>query len=444
MTETANPGMPMNTAKERLAAYKALQERGDPGAGGLTAIARAMSGAYEADLLKQARAVITAAYRGLSADATAEDVEAAEAEAFVSLTPRLRQALREAEHADPDVPLETESWPDEDPPPREWLIPGLIPTGRLSSLYGMGEAGKSSLMLQIAAAVISGESPLKPAPETIGKASENLRADHALLRPVEHPGRVLWASWEDETDEMRRRWRLAHAAGAISVKRPDPQQLSWVNMRKLAASLWNPERGAYASTMSAWTTIGKRFLSMLPDYRLAVVDPLAAAYSGSELDRSLVRAFLSALDGAAEAAGCAVLLIAHPSQTGSAQGGSGYSGSTDWQAAPRAMLHLEANESGYTLESDKTPPAKAMCLRHGKANYAESGTRLWLVRHFEREDIEASRPAELAWFGASAREAAEAHEARAARIAGREARVIGGLDRDAGKISEGNPSWKPI
>ena len=252
----------------------------------------------------------------------------------------------------------------------------------------------------------------------------DLQADHALCQPMVPAGKVAWLSWEDETDEMRRRWRMAHAAGAISRRDPDPEQLSWIDMRKIGASLWGPIRGQHSSTVSSWTDTGKRFVDMLDGYALAVIDPLAAAYSGSEIDRSLVRAFASALDGAAEASGCTVMLIAHPSMTGGAQGGGGYSGSTDWKAAPRSMFHLETAKTGYKLDdgSKEGAPATSPVLRYGKANYGESGARMWLVRHFEPRGED--RYPQLAWYVADARTAAEAAERRAARIGRRQERAI--------------------
>ena len=41
-------------------------------------------------------------------------------------------------------------------PPRQWLLEGLLPAGRVSALYGPGESGKSRLTLQLALGVVGG------------------------------------------------------------------------------------------------------------------------------------------------------------------------------------------------------------------------------------------------------------------------------------------------
>ena len=49
------------------------------------------------------------------------------------------------------------TWPvDEQIPPRDWLIRNWLPAGRVSLLVGRGGVGKSTLGLQIAAAIASG------------------------------------------------------------------------------------------------------------------------------------------------------------------------------------------------------------------------------------------------------------------------------------------------
>ena len=409
--------------RKRLEALRQAQERGDKDA--IRAVLADGARAAQANTALTAHRAFSAAYAQLEDSASPDEIAEAEADTLLRLRAGERAALLSGH--EPGGPLEGETWGmGEEPPEREWLVGNVLPAGRLSSIYGLGEVGKSSLMLQLAAAVMAGTAPLRTDPDMSRDAQNSLIADHTLLQPVHKSGRVLWLSYEDEADEMRRRWRMAHHAGAIVAPFSDPDKITWINMRKLASPLWGPEQGMHSATISTWTPAGQRFLASLAEHRLAIIDPLAAAYSGSEIDRSLSRAFSGALDFAAEQSGCAIVLVAHPSLAGSAKDGSGYSGSTDWQAAPRGMLHLETGETGFNLDAgdDKSRKAIAPYLRHGKANYGESGRRLWLRRHFVKADPEAARPAQLAWFATHAREAANAHEQRSARIGGRKARMI--------------------
>ena len=265
---------------------------------------------------------------------------------------------------EPEPRLPGETWEAKEPPPREWIIRDLLPAGRLAALYGSGASGKSMMALQWAAAIMHGGAPLRAAGAGAGgeDARRKLKADFAALQPLAESahGRVLWLTWEDETAELIRRWRMAYHAKAIGEPFPDPDRLTLVNMRKLGGALWAPKAGGHVSTRATWTPAGERFLRSLEGHKLAVIDPLAAAFASSEIDRALVRAFTSAIDGEAESTRCAVLLIAHPSQSGAGKGGGGYSGSTDWQASVRAHLVLEASDNtAHTVgpKSDNKAPA---------------------------------------------------------------------------------------
>ena len=63
------------------------------------------------------------------------------------------QRIAEAGAKDADgaaEPFPVEPADAADPEPRQWLIPGWLPRGRLASIYGRGAIGKSRLLLQIA------------------------------------------------------------------------------------------------------------------------------------------------------------------------------------------------------------------------------------------------------------------------------------------------------
>ncbi|MYH57154.1 MAG: AAA family ATPase [Boseongicola sp. SB0675_bin_26] len=296
------------------------------------------------------------------------------------------------------APLPLETWDRTEPPPRKWLVEDWIPAGRLGSLYGKGGLGKSLLALQIAAAVMHGGKPVA----TRDPSDKDRAEASGIAKTLQGGQRVLWLSWEDETDEFKRRWRQAYHAKAITEEYPDPAWLGLVDMRKIGGALWGPD-GAGGFN---WTETGKRFLSMLEGYALAVIDPLAAAFMSSEIDRSQVRAFASALDRQAEESGCAVLIVGHPPKEEERSGKSGYSGSTDWRNAVRYMMLLEtSDETGIQVHDDgKERKAGALRLRLDKASYAREDRHVWLERHYVK-----GPPTQLAWRITSAKNAAKAY-----------------------------------
>jgi len=107
--------------------------------------------------------------------------------------------------------------------------------------------------------------------------------------------------------------------------------------------------------------------------RLLVIDPSAAAFSSSEIDRAQVRQFIGALDAWAMKHDCTVMIITHsPKATGAA-----YSGSTDWRNAPRFMLTLKTKKPDKPKNDDSMPEGKPETfLAIEKANYALLGTRI--------------------------------------------------------------------
>jgi len=323
----------------------------------------------------------------------------------------LLKAVADSDAHAPPKPLPKTEWTDKPPEPRQWLVRDWLPAGRLASLYGAGGAGKSRLAMQIAAAVMHGGTPV---PVRFGNGGKDHRSalemEASGMAGVREGGqRVLWLSWEDELDEFRRRWEMAHAAEAIPVSNPDPELLTYIDMREVGGSLWAPGGGVgnnHIANRADWTMAGKRFLRTLEGHALAVIDPIAAAFASSENDRALVRAFASAIDRAAEESECAVLLVGHPPKEAEKGGGSGYSGSTDWRNAVRSMMVLETSEeTGHCIDGDgKDRKAKAWRLSLDKASYAREGRFVWLARHYGE-----GSPPQLAWHMTTAGEAARKH-----------------------------------
>ena len=303
-----------------------------------------------------------------------------------------------------------------EPPARRWLVDGLIPHGRLTSLYGRGAVGKSRLTLQLALAVASPD-PVPLVPAAPDRAREAWTA--ALPRVREH-GRVVFLTWEDEVHELVRRVHMLERAGAF------PPRLGLAELKDLVSvcdmramgggPLWGPaETGGsrHVATAGEWTPAGRRFLALLEAPEppaIVVVDPIAAAYGNSEIERALVRRFLAALDGAAESAGCTVLLVGHPPKGADGRRGGPVdaSGSTDWRNAPRGLLVLDRRDTGFVapVPGSRPAPVAAPLLLSDKSSYGPVRDPLWLVGAYQPRKPHRVDTPSLAWFAAADAEAA--------------------------------------
>jgi RecA-family ATPase len=232
-------------------------------------------------------------------------------------------------------------------PPREWLVPDLIPHRNVTLLGGDGGAGKSLLALQLAMAVVAG----KP---WIGRAVTQ--------------GPALLLSAEDDHDELHR--RLADITRAAGVRFAD---LGAMTIRSLAGedALLAIETAVSLTETALYEELARRAEVERP--RLIVLDTLADLYPGNENERTKVRQFITILRRLAIRADCAVVLLGHPSLTGLSTG-SGTSGSTAWNNSVRSRLYLERiEEGGYEPDPDRRK------LTTKKANYGRVGGEI-LVR----------------------------------------------------------------
>ena len=266
--------------------------------------------------------------------------------------------LGEAERVFHNITVESErpheeagdAWPLEEPPARRWLIQGWLPVGRVTLLSGKAGQGKSRLALQLAAALASGDQTwLHGAPDQLDPSD---------------PAPVVFCSWEDERDEIAR--KLHHMKRAESVG----DRLRFVHP---AGAVWGPAQSSsrYATTLGELTNAGRwvRAYCQQKQAQLLILDPLAAAYTCNENDRALVRAFMADWNRWAQETGCTVLIIAHPPKTG-----ADTSGSTDWEAAPRAVWTFGLEDTNMGKGKEKKAP-RLVCI---KSSYAPLPASLWL------------------------------------------------------------------
>ena len=254
--------------------------------------------------------------------------------------PYLETLARAIEIAEP---LQVDHWGSAPPVPREWLIDELLPAHRVSLLTGEGGAGKSRLILQLAAGIASGGDDRS----WINSNSPTMLLGDAV--PADGTD-VVFASWEDEPDEFYRR---LHQISGNPAPWVTPEKLNKLHLANLVGKgpIWAPIQGRHISTMAEITPTGERLRRLCERMgaRLLIVDPLAAAYAADENARGLVRAFVSDWDAWAQAIRCAVLFLAHPPKSAST-----YAGSTDWQGAVRALWSLRPESSQETQRAPQS------------------------------------------------------------------------------------------
>ena len=302
---------------------------------------------------------------------------------------RLRNATYE-----PGAPGEITFYWEETLLAREWLIPGWLPARRVAILSGEAEWGESRLALQLAAAVAAGDPKwLEGGPVTTKPESEVAR----LAKGCSEPPMVVFATWEDEPDDVARHLRRMGDRPAKAGDRlhlldfagrgplwQAPERPEVVDPRVVA----EPGSGEFAyggpvgdgSRHTNTLASAGRWLRVYCQHyspALLVVDPLELAFGCNESDRSLVRAFIASWDMWARATDCTVLFVAHASKSEAA-----YSGSTDWRAACRTVwtFGLEPIPKPQTGGARNTgdQPDKAPRLACINSSYVAQPKPLWL------------------------------------------------------------------
>ena len=235
------------------------------------------------------------------------------------------------------------------PPPREWLVEGLIPLGCVTFISGDGGLGKTLLGQQLLMSAALGIPWLD--------------------RPVRQVKSVALFCEDDPAEIYRRGLAIAAHHGIA----PDDPRLGGVKFlcevgeNNALAVPWAP---GDASRKTETTELHDelRKLALKGGRRLVLLDSLHDIYAGNENYRPEARAFVGALTRLSQEIDGAVVVLAQPSIAG-LERGSGTSGSTAWNNAVRSRLYLMRVEP---------PPGRPgagtlRVLRTVKANYGRAG-----------------------------------------------------------------------
>ena len=235
----------------------------------------------------------------------------------------------------------------------------MIPDKTVTLVSGDGGVGKSLLFEQLAIAVATGG-------ESIGTSPE--------------PGPVIFVSAEDDLDELHRRTAVITNARGLDLA--ELSDLHFVTLAGRDAVMGAPDgKTGIVKETPIWRELVAIVAKIRP--RLVVLDTLADVFAGNEIARQEARQFISLLRGMAIAEQTAVVLLAHPSLAGMANG-SGTSGSTGWSNSVRSRLYLETIKGDDGKEID----ADLRVLRVKKSNYGPTGLEIrlrWSDGCFVRE-----------------------------------------------------------
>lgn len=237
-----------------------------------------------------------------------------------------------------------DQWPNEAPPPVDWLADHRIPRGDVTTLHGDGGAGKTDIATQLA--------------ETCARGG-GYWLGHEIA-----PGPVVIISAEEPERELRRRmWLHGQRDGFTSADVAGVHL--WFPDDVAGAVFAVPDRSGIMRPTPLFRSIETAIADVAPV--LVIVDNVAATFTGNQNDRVMVRSYVNLWRTIArQASRPAVLLLDHPSLSGLTNG-SGRGGNMDWRNAVRSALYLRVPED--KAEADRG----VRVLETQKSNYGPTG-----------------------------------------------------------------------
>lgn len=212
-------------------------------------------------------------------------------------------------------------------PPVEWALQGWVPKGEVTLLYAVGGAGKSFLMMDLMIHT------------ALGLPFMGIQTSQG--------GALGYFCEEDRNELDRRVQRIMKKEGLNKRWKELNNMMLWPRAGENNI-LMTFDREGIGSETQALRDLRDQVDKHRPE--LVVVDTAADVFAGNENDRNQVNQFVKrALFSIAKDFDCAVLLNAHPSKTGSADGGSKDSGSTAWHNSCRSRMFLGRDEDSGML-----------------------------------------------------------------------------------------------
>jgi RecA-family ATPase len=270
--------------------------------------------------------------------------------------------------AAPAVFVTPGQWPNEAPPPVEWLVLNRFPRGEVSGLIGDGGAGKTDGAVRLAANVA------RSAPDWFG---------HEIIGV----GPVVFISAEEPEREIRRRLWLHSQRDGYELDELPELRLWFPDEQAPDTVLATPDRSSVMRPTPLFRSIEAAIKQVQPVG--VIVDNVAATFGGQQNDRGMARSYVNLWRTVARIESRpAVILIDHPSLAG-LQNGTGRGGNMDWWNALRCVNYLYPSDD--KAEADRG----IRILETKKSNYGPSGKLtqlrlLWSDGRLEREQTPSS------------------------------------------------------
>lgn len=235
---------------------------------------------------------------------------------------------------------------------------GFFPAAELCYLSGPGGGGKTTIALQLAAAVAM---PIAACPQT-----------HWLGAPVGIRGPVLFVSCEDDEFECQRRLEAAAAAEAFNLHDLRDLRIYDLSARQEKALLVSPQRNRLVKTPML-SALEEQIALIRP--ALVIIDNRAQAIDCDEIDRSLATRASNVFSHLGKLYDTTFVILSHPSLGGIANK-TGSSGSTAWSNTGRSTVYMRRPDDADDERNGGGIDDGRRVLVSQKSNYGPTGRRV--------------------------------------------------------------------
>ena len=239
---------------------------------------------------------------------------------------------------------------------RRWMTYPFLPESEVTLLTGQGGVGKSFLLLQIGSLLAAGYTDANLSLSELTEGNHY----HFFVQPeltpcwVE-PQPVVYASYEDDMSEIRRRMNtLYNGFGWFKEK----QSIIFKNFHPIGmrgiGPVWAPEMGKHFQTRSQPTRAADNLKKECEskEAKLLMIDPLSACFYGDENNKAEVYAFVNSWAEWGEETQTAVVISGHLPKGKEARR-SGYSGTAAWEGAVRSLFTLDIFDMNENEDGDR-------------------------------------------------------------------------------------------
>jgi hypothetical protein len=252
----------------------------------------------------------------------------------------------------------------DDPPPRDYVIDGLLSPGKSAILGGFGGVSKTQLALQICVAIVLGALFLE--------------------KPVKE-GRALAILGEEDADEIKRRVSAIARRGSLSDAQVARVRENFRAFPMVGKDVRLTAKNSGALEERAFAKEVIQAVKDFDDVRLIVMDHLALVHGGDFNAREDAALTMRVANHIAQETGAAVLILAHtPKSAGQAEASdaSMIAGSTafvDQSRAAWVLATMRENEAkGFGISDDAR--REHVSLTVVKSNYGPTGDIFWFKR----------------------------------------------------------------